>query len=65
MDFTARISKAGVLNMISMCCKCAELKLLNKMNNVEELCDGGHILPYFMSKILIPFSDLAAALILI
>lgn len=47
-----------------MCRKCAELKLLNKMDNVGELQDGGHILAHFMSKILIPFSDLAAALIL-
>lgn len=34
------------------------------MNNVEELRDGGQILAHLISKILIPFSDLAAALIL-
>lgn len=34
------------------------------MNKEEEPCDGGHILAQRRSKLLIPFSYLAAALIL-
>lgn len=34
------------------------------MNNVEEVCDGGHTLAHFVSEILILSSDLVAALML-
>lgn len=41
-------SQKWMLNMISMCCKCAEFKLLNYK---EYARGGGHVLPHFMSKI--------------